>query len=70
VGGVYLISKASLRQRNPKFNHTAHDYEIYLDPNSSLVPCAEDADSAGIPNIVFHVSPGEGGAKGCGGGGG
>jgi replication factor A1 len=56
VGGIYQISKASLKPRNAKFNNTPHDYEIYLERSSTVQPCEEDHETRAIPMMMFHVS--------------
>jgi hypothetical protein len=58
VGRVLMISKASLKPRNARFNNTPHEFEIYLERNSSIAPCEDDADTAAIPHIMFNVSLG------------
>jgi ssDNA-binding replication factor A large subunit len=57
VGRVVTISKASLKPRNPKFNTTPHEFEIYLDRGSTLAAVDDhDPDVAAIPRIMFNVS--------------
>lgn len=56
MGGIYQISKASLKPRNAKFNNTPHDYEIYLERSSTVQPCEEDHETRAIPMMMFHVS--------------
>jgi hypothetical protein len=56
VGKVLTISRASLKPRNAKFNSTPHDFEIYLERNSQVAPCEDDADTQAIPHIMFSVS--------------
>jgi len=56
VGGIYQISKASLKPRNAKFNNTPHEYEIYLERSSTVQPCEEDHETRAIPMMMFHVS--------------
>jgi len=51
-----MISKASLKPRNARFNNTPHEFEVYLERNSTLTPCDEDPDTAAIPFIMFNVS--------------
>lgn len=53
---MLLISKAQLKPRNAKFNNTPHDFEIYLDRGSQVVPCPEDPEARLIPHIMFNVS--------------
>eukprot|EP00879_Flechtneria_rotunda_P025305 GHRR01026883.1.p1 GENE.GHRR01026883.1~~GHRR01026883.1.p1 ORF type:complete len:797 (+),score=258.36 GHRR01026883.1:172-2562(+) len=53
VGHIFMISKASLKPRNAKFNNTPHEYEIYLERSSQLTPCEEDQETATIPHIMF-----------------
>lgn len=55
VGGVYLVSKASLKPKNARFNSTPHDFEIFLERSSIIQAVAEDADSALIPSIIYNV---------------
>ncbi|GLC43682.1 hypothetical protein PLESTM_001504100 [Pleodorina starrii] len=54
VGAIYQVSKASLTQKKPQFNHTSHDYEIRLDRNSLVERVPEDQETAQIPNISFN----------------
>eukprot|EP00775_Hariotina_reticulata_P005401 gene5401-5635_t len=54
VGGIYQISKASLKPRNAKFNNTPHDYEVYLERGSTVQPCEEDHETRAIPMMMFH----------------
>lgn len=56
VGRVLLISRASLKPRNARFNNTPHEFEVYLERNSQLSACEEDAEAAAIPLIMFNVS--------------
>lgn len=57
VGRVITISKASLKPRNPKFNTTPHEFEVYLDRGSTLAVVDDhDPDVAAIPRIIFNVS--------------
>jgi ssDNA-binding replication factor A large subunit len=57
VGRVITISKASLKPRNPKFNTTPHEFEIYLDRGSTLAVVDDhDPEVAAIPRIMFNVS--------------
>jgi hypothetical protein len=57
VGRVITISKASLKPRNPKFNTTPHEFEVYLDRGSTLAVVDDnDPDVAAIPRIMFNVS--------------
>lgn len=57
-GGVYLLSKGSLKPKNARFNSTAHDFEIFLERGSAIVPvdAAADADAAAIPQIVYNFT--------------
>ncbi|KAL4425850.1 hypothetical protein ABPG75_009866 [Micractinium tetrahymenae] len=50
-GKVYMISKASLRNKRGNYNQTRHQYEIHLE-NSSVVELCPDEDD--IPNIFFN----------------
>ncbi|KAF8055656.1 RPA1A [Scenedesmus sp. PABB004] len=54
LGRVVTISKASLKPRNPKFNTTPHEYEIYLERSSVVAPADEDPEAAAIPFIMFN----------------
>lgn len=56
-GGIYLLSKGSLKPKNARFNSTRHDFEIFLERGSALQPVdAGDADAAAIPRIQYSVS--------------
>lgn len=50
-GKVYLISKASLRNKRGNFNQTRHQYEIHLENSSVVEACNEEDD---IPHIYFN----------------
>lgn len=53
---MLTISRASLKPRNARFNNTPHEFEIYLERNSQVQACEDDADTAAIPHIMFNVS--------------
>jgi replication factor A1 len=55
-GGVYLLSRGSLKPKNARFNSTRHEFEIFLERASTLVPvdAAGDADAAAIPHIQYN----------------
>lgn len=52
-GKVYVISKASLRNKRGNFNQTRHQYEIHLENSSVVELCSEEDD---IPHIHFNFS--------------
>jgi replication factor A1 len=54
VGTVYLLSKASLRNKRGNFNQTRHQFEIHLEASSLLEPVP---DEAAIPRIAFSFVP-------------
>lgn len=56
VGRVLMITRASLKPKNPRFNSTNHEFEIYLERNSQVTACDDDADTAAIPHMMFNVS--------------
>ena len=56
VGRVLMVSRASLKPKNARFNNTSHDFEIFLERNSTITPCEDDAETAAIPMIMFNVS--------------
>jgi hypothetical protein len=39
-----------------QFNQTNHDFEIQLERDSIIEPCADDGDAQAIPDIQYHVS--------------
>ena len=55
-GGVYLLSKGSLKPKNARFNTTPHDFEIFLERGSTLVEvdAGADADAAAIPRAQYN----------------
>ena len=64
AGKVYLISKASLRNKRGNFNQTRHAYEIHLETHSQVEPCPDDdQDGSDIPLIFFNVRFREGGGR-------
>ncbi|KAG2449859.1 hypothetical protein HYH02_005382 [Chlamydomonas schloesseri] len=54
AGAIYQISKASLTNKRPQFNHTNHQYEIKLDRNSLVERVAEDPETSQIPTISYN----------------
>ncbi|KAK8919014.1 hypothetical protein KSP39_PZI021782 [Platanthera zijinensis] len=50
-GGIYLISKGSLRPSQKSFNHLNNEYEIMLESTSTIQPCSEEDNS--IPRQQF-----------------
>ncbi|GLI66607.1 hypothetical protein VaNZ11_010528 [Volvox africanus] len=54
VGAIYQVSKASLNQKKPQFNHTNHAYEIRLDRNSLVERMPENQQTSQIPTITFN----------------
>jgi len=54
VGQVYLLSKASLKNKRGNFNQTRHQFEIHLENNSVLEIVQ---DEAAIPRISFNFTP-------------
>lgn len=52
-GKVYLISKASLRNKRGNFNQTRHQFEIHLENQSQVEECVDEED---IPQIFFNFS--------------
>ncbi|GFR50485.1 hypothetical protein Agub_g12748, partial [Astrephomene gubernaculifera] len=54
AGKIYQITKASLTQKRPQFNHLNHPYEIRLDRNSTVEAVPEDNETALIPTISFN----------------
>ncbi|GBF93369.1 replication A 70 kDa DNA-binding subunit A [Raphidocelis subcapitata] len=56
-GGVYLLSKGSLKPKNARFNSTRHDFEIFLERSSTLVAVEEgDCEAAAIPRIQYNFT--------------
>lgn len=53
VGSVYLISKASLRNKRGNYNQTRHQFEIHLE-NGSLVELCQDGGD--IPKILLQFT--------------
>lgn len=49
-GKVYMISKASLRNKRGNFNQTRHAFEIHLENSSVVELCNEEDD---IPHMFF-----------------
>ncbi|KFG32582.1 replication factor-a protein 1 (rpa1) subfamily protein, partial [Toxoplasma gondii FOU] len=47
-GKVYYFRGGSVKPKNPRFNHTRHDYELTFDEKSSIVEAESGAD---IPSI-------------------
>ena len=56
VNKVFLISKGSLKPANKKFSSIKNEYEIMLDANSVVVPCAENPAEA-IPMMHYSFTP-------------
>ena len=54
VGSVYMLSKASLRNKRGNFNQTRHQFEIHLESGSILERCDDAAD---IPKMLFQFTP-------------
>ena len=54
MGQVYMLSKASLRNKRGNFNQTRHAFEIHLENTSTLEPVQ---DEASIPRISFNFAP-------------
>ncbi|KAI5070171.1 hypothetical protein GOP47_0014514 [Adiantum capillus-veneris] len=55
VGGIYMISKGSLKPAQRNFNHLKNDWEIFLE-NSSIVERCFDEDGT-IPQQQFDFKP-------------
>eukprot|EP00854_Cymbomonas_tetramitiformis_P010261 gene10261-12137_t len=53
VGGVYVISKGSLKPKRKEFNNTNSDYEISLELSSVVEECSEEVD---IPRVIYQFS--------------
>lgn len=54
-GEVYIISKASLKPKNARFNHTNHDFEITLENATTIEHVQEQA--AEIPQVQYSFRP-------------
>eukprot|EP00803_Ostreobium_quekettii_P006045 evm.model.scf_430.4 EVM.evm.TU.scf_430.4 scf_430:16968-25836(+) len=54
TGGIYTLSKASLTQKKPQFNHTNHQFEIRLERQSVLERCPEDNSTSHIPRVQYQ----------------
>ena len=54
VGQVYMLSKASLRNKRGNFNQTRHQFEVHLETGSLLQPVQ---DEISIPKIAFNFIP-------------
>lgn len=54
VGQVYMISKASLRNKRGNYNQTRHQFEVHLETTSLLEPVQDEID---IPRISFSFVP-------------
>jgi replication factor A1 len=56
-GKVYVVTRASLKPRNARFNPTPHEFEVYLERNSEVVPVEEeDEETRAIPAMQYNVS--------------
>jgi len=66
AGGVYTVSRASLKPRNAKFNPTPHEFEVYLERNSEVTAVDEDdEETRAIPAMQYNVSPSRLALFGC-----
>lgn len=54
-GTVYMLSRASLKNKRGNFNQTRHQYEIHLENGSLLEPVLDDAGD--IPQIRYNFAP-------------
>lgn len=52
VGKVYMLSKASLRNKRGNFNQTRHQFEIHLENGTKIDEVADEPD---IPQLHFNV---------------
>ncbi|KAH7284321.1 hypothetical protein KP509_34G049100 [Ceratopteris richardii] len=55
VGGIYMISKGSLKPAQRSFNHLKNDWEVFLESSSTVERCTDDDDS--IPQQQFDFKP-------------
>ncbi|KFM22959.1 Replication protein A 70 kDa DNA-binding subunit [Auxenochlorella protothecoides] len=53
TGKVYLVSKASLRNKRGNFNQTRHQFEIHLENGSQVEPVQDEAE---IPQLHFNFT--------------
>ncbi|KAK6093510.1 Replication factor A protein 1 [Batrachochytrium dendrobatidis] len=51
-GQAYVISKAMIKVSNPAFNKGGHDYEMTIDPHTSITVCN---DPKSIPQIKYNA---------------
>lgn len=55
VGGVYLVSKGSLKPAQKNFNHLKNEWEIFLEATSTVELCPDEDGS--IPRQHFTFRP-------------
>ncbi|MCO5550688.1 hypothetical protein L7F22_004178 [Adiantum nelumboides] len=55
AGGVYMISKGSLKPAQRNFNHLKNDWEIFLENSSTVERCCDEDGS--IPQQQFDFKP-------------
>lgn len=49
----YFISKGQIKTADKRYNNTSHDYELVLNPETTVEPCTED-NGSDLPSLTFN----------------